>query len=225
MPVNKQKIKKNVFKGAIFDVDGVIVDTAGIHHKSWEIVFKKHGLTFTFKDFKTKIDGKPRAQGARTILPDISEDEIEKICAEKQLHFEKILNSGRIKVFKTTLSFIKLLKSRGIRLAMASSSRNAGAILKKVKIYPLFDAEVKGSELKRGKPYPEIFLSAALKLGLKPSECVVFEDTQIGIDAAVNGGIRCVAINRAGTHRIKGADLRVKDFRELSFKKISGLFI
>jgi beta-phosphoglucomutase len=224
MAEKKQKKDKGVFKGAIFDVDGVIVDTASIHHKSWEIVFKKYGLCFTFKDFKTKIDGKPRAQGARTILPDLSEAEIESICEEKQRHFERILKTGSIKVFRTTVAFIKMLKKKGIKVAMASSSRNARPILKKVGLYPLFDAEVEGAALTRGKPFPEIFLTAAEKLGLKPSECVVFEDAQIGIDAAVNGGIRCVAINRDSTHRIKGADLRVKDFRELSFKKIAGLF-
>ena len=214
----------NVFKGAIFDVDGVIVDTAHIHHKSWEIVFKKYGLKFTFKDFKSKIDGKPRAFGAKTILPEATDEEIKKICAEKQENFERILKTGKIKVFKTTVDFIKMLKKKGIRLAMASSSRNAGPILKKVKIYPHFDAEVEGGLLEKGKPHPDIFLIAAKKLRLKPSQCVVFEDAQIGIDAAVNGRIRCVAINRDKSHLIKGANLRVSDFRHLSYKKIQDLF-
>jgi beta-phosphoglucomutase len=213
------------FKGAIFDVDGVIVDTAHIHHKSWEIVFKKYGINFTFKDFKSKIDGKPRAKGARTILPDITDAEIEKICCEKQEHFERILKSGKIKVFKSTVDFIKMLKKRGIRLAMASSSRNAKPILKKTNIFPLFDAEVEGASLKRGKPYPDIFLTAAKRLGLKREECVVFEDAQIGIDAAVNAKIRCVAINRDRSHSITGADFKVNDFRKLSYKKIEDLFI
>ena len=128
---------KHEFKGAIFDVDGVIVDTAHIHHKSWEIVFKKYGKTFTFKDFKSKIDGKPRAFGAKTILPEATEKQIKEVCEEKQKHFERILNTGNIKIFKTTVAFIKLLKKKGIKLAMASSSKNAGPILKKVKIYLL----------------------------------------------------------------------------------------
>ena len=174
---------KHEFKGAIFDVDGVIVDTAHIHHKSWEIVFKKYGKTFTFKDFKSKIDGKPRAFGAKTILPEATEKQIKEVCEEKQKHFERILNTGNIKIFKTTVAFIKLLKKKGIKLAMASSSKNAGPILKKVKIYPHFDAEVEGGLLKKGKPHPDIFLIAAKKLKLKPSECIVFEDAQIGIDA------------------------------------------
>jgi beta-phosphoglucomutase len=220
----EKKKAADIFKGAIFDVDGVIVDTAHAHHRSWEIVFKKYSIDFTFRDFKTKIDGKPRAQGARTILPEAAEEEIERICAEKQLHFEKIIDEGSVKVFKTTVDFIKILKKNGIRLAMASSSKNAGPILKKLKLYELFDAEVEGASLKRGKPFPEIFLTAAKKLGLKPSECIVFEDAQIGIDAAIAGKIRCVAINRDTTHKIKGADLRVKDFRELSLKKIERLF-
>ncbi len=203
------------FKGVIFDVDGVIVDTAHIHHKSWEIVLKNYGVNFTFKDFKSKVDGKPRAKGAKTIMPDLPNSEIEKICAAKQVQFEKILKTGKIKVFKSTLNFIKLLKKKGFKLAMASSSKNARPILQKVNIYPYFDAEVEGASLKYGKPHPSIFLTAAKRLGLKPENCVVFEDAQIGIDAAVNAKIRCVAINRDTSHDIKGADMKVRDFKEL----------
>ena len=216
--------KKSGFKGAIFDVDGVIVDTAHIHHKSWEIVLKKYGINFTFKDFKSKVDGKPRAFGARTILPEATPAQIDDICAKKQEQFERILRTGRVKVFKTTVAFIKMLKSKGIKLAMASSSKNAGPILKKVKVYPYFDAEVEGALLEKGKPHPDIFLIASGKLGLKPSECIVFEDAQIGIDAAVNAKIKCVAINRDKSHLITGANLRVGDFRQLSLKKIQDLF-
>ena len=216
--------KKDVFKGAIFDVDGVIVDTAHIHHKSWEIVFKKYGINFTFKDFKSKVDGKPRAFGAKTILPEATDEEIRKICEEKQVYFERILKTGKIKVFKTTVDFIKMLKKKGIKLAMASSSKNAAPILKKVKIYPYFDAEVEGALLTKGKPHPDIFQIAAKKLKLKSSECIVFEDAQIGIDAAVNAKIKCAAINRDKSHLITGADIRVSDFKQLSFKKIQDLF-
>jgi beta-phosphoglucomutase len=224
--ITNKTLKKEYpkFKGAIFDVDGVIVDTAHIHHKSWEIVFRKYGIDFTFADFKKNVDGKPRAKGARTVMPQAADKLIEDICADKQKNFENIMKTGKIKVFKSTVDFIKMLKKRSIKLAMASSSRNASPILKKVKVYPYFDAEVEGASLKRGKPFPDIFLTAAKKLGLKPDECIVFEDAQIGIDAAVNAGIKCVAINRDKSHSIKGANLKVNDFRELSYKKITGLF-
>ena len=224
MTKNIAKKDRAAFRGAIFDVDGVIVDTAHIHHKSWEKVFDKYGIKFTFADFKSKVDGKPRAKGAKTVLKDASDDEIMEVCDEKQRHFERILNTGKIKVFKTTVDFIKLLKKKGIRLAMASSSRNARPILKKVGVYPLFDAEVEGASLKKGKPFPDIFRLAAKRLKLKPDECIVFEDAQLGIDAAVNAKIRCVAINRDKSHSIKGADLKVADFRHLSYKKIESLF-
>jgi beta-phosphoglucomutase len=218
------KEKKCTFKGAIFDVDGVIVDTAHIHHKSWEIVFKKYGINFSFRDFKSKVDGKPRAFGAKTVMPKASDGEILKICAAKQIEFEKILKTGKIKVFKTTVDFIKMLKKKGYKLAMASSSKNAAPILKKVKVYGYFDAEVEGASLKRGKPHPDIFLLAAKRLELKPCECIVFEDAQIGIDAAVNAKIKCAAINRDKSHIITGANIRVNDFRQLSLKKIQDIF-
>ncbi|MCE5301335.1 MAG: beta-phosphoglucomutase family hydrolase [Spirochaetia bacterium] len=212
------------FKGAIFDVDGVIVDTAHIHHKSWEAALEKYGIKLTFEDFKSRVDGKPRAKGAKTIMPGLNDAGIEELCAEKQRNFERILKTGNIKVFGSTLKLIKELKKRGIKIAMASSSRNAGTILKKVGVYTLFDAEIEGGLLPRGKPYPDIFLLAAAGLKLKPSECVVFEDAQIGINAAINGNIRCVAVNRDTTHMIKGANLRVRDLREVSYKKLENLF-
>lgn len=220
----KAKVKKAVFKGAIFDVDGVIIDTAHIHHKSWEKVLNKYGLKFTFRDFKNKIDGKPRAKGAKTLLPYLGDAEINRICDEKQINFSKFLENSKVKVFKSTVNFIKKLKKAGIKLAMASSSKNAKPILEKVKLYSLFDAEVKGANLKHGKPHPEIFLQAAKKLGLEPEECLVFEDAQIGIDAALRAKMKCVAINRDDSYIIKGANILVKDLKYLYMREIKNLF-
>ncbi len=220
----KIKVKKIDFKGAIFDVDGVIIDTAHIHHKSWEKVLKKHNIDFSFQEFKNKIDGKPRSKGAKTILPNLSDSKIEKICSEKQMHFIKFLENSKIIVFKSTVNFIKKLKRAGIKIAMASSSKNAKPILKKIKLYSLFDAEVEGANLKHGKPHPEIFLKASKKLKLKPEECLVFEDAQIGIDAAIRAKMKCVAINRDDSYVIKGADILIKDLKDLTLKKINNLF-
>lgn len=212
------------FRGAIFDVDGVIIDTAHIHHKSWEIVLKKYGMKFTYRDFKSKIDGLPRAIGAAKILPHFTKAQINHVFEEKQKYFIKFLGKEKIKVFHSTVALIKKLKKYGIKLAMASSSRNAAGNLKKVKLFKHFHVDAEGAYVKRGKPFPDLFLKAAKKLKLKPEDCVVFEDAQIGLIAAVRAGMKCVGVKRDKNNRLKGADLIVKDLRFVSIKKLEALF-
>ncbi|HRU38934.1 MAG TPA: beta-phosphoglucomutase family hydrolase [Candidatus Goldiibacteriota bacterium] len=212
------------FKGAVFDVDGVVIDTARIHHRSWQSALRKYGIKFTYRDFKSKVDGLPRAKGAKRILPGFSRKQIDKVFAEKQEYFLKYLSAGKIKVFSSTVRLIKQLKKRNIRIAMASSSRNAANSLKKAGLYSLFDVDAEGAYVKRGKPYPDIFIKAARKLGLKPSECVVFEDAQTGIQAAIAAGMKCVGIRREKINPINGADLIVSDLKETNFNIIESLF-
>jgi len=211
-------------KGAIFDVDGVIIDTAHIHHRSWETVLKKYGMKFTYADFKSKVDGLPRAKGAARILPRFTKEQIDHVFREKQKYFLIYLKKGRIKVFGSTVALIKKMKKRGIKLAMASSSRNAANILKKARLFKLFDIDAEGAFVKRGKPFPDLFLKAARRLKLKPESCVVFEDAQIGIEAALKAGMKCVGVKRDAKNKLKGADLIVGDLRELSIRKLESLF-
>lgn len=211
------------FKGAIFDVDGVLIDTAYIHFLSWRNVFKKYNINFTFNDFKTKIDGLPREKGIIKILPDITSREVKKIAKEKQKYFIYFLNKSKVKKIKGAKKILFLLKKRKIKLAVASSSKNAKVNLIKSGFYSLFDIDAKGSEIKRGKPYPDIFLKASKMLKLKPEECVVFEDSQAGVDAAKNAGMRCIGIVK-GKNKLKNADLLIKDFSEINIKKINDLF-
>ncbi len=211
------------FRGAIFDVDGVLIDTAYIHFLSWREVFKNYGIDFTFKDFKEKIDGLPREKGILKILPDISKKELKKIALHKQKFFVKFLNKNKIKKIKGAKKFLISLKRKNIKIAIASSSKNAKRNLIKVGFYSLFDIDAKGSEIKRGKPFPDIFLKAAKMLKLQPGNCVVFEDAQAGIDAAKKAGMRCVGIIR-NKNKLKNADILIKDFSEINYKKIKYLF-
>jgi len=211
-------------KAVIFDVDGVIIDTAPVHHKSWREAFRPYGINkFSFRDFKTKIDGMPRAKGVLKILPGLDDKTVKKICDEKQAHFSRILKKEGVKKFLSTVKLMKELKKNGIMLCMASSSKNARPILEAEGIYVLFDADAEGSEVKKGKPHPDIFLKAARKLKVKASECIVIEDAQAGIDAARGAKMKCVGVSRE--HALTGADLTVKDLKEVSvkrLKKISG---
>ncbi len=226
--VSKQSQKgvdnKMEFKGAIFDVDGVIIDTAHIHHKSWKEVFKTYGINFTYNDFKNKIDGMPRGKGIKKILPGLAKSRVDRESANKQKYFESFLKKEKVKVFKSTINFIKKIKAQGYKAAMASSSRNAAPILKKLGYYSLFDADAEGAFIKKGKPYPDIFIKAAKELKCSPKECVVFEDAESGVEAAKKAGMKCVGINRTGPHSLRKADITVRDIREINTDIIKGLF-
>lgn len=210
-------------KCAIFDIDGVVIHTARMHYKAWKKVFFKYGKSFTFDEFKKTIDGMPRDKGARFIFPKFSKEKINKICKEKQKYFNEILKKEKAKVFYDAVELIKQLRKEKIKIVIASSSKNAVPILKKLNLYKLFDIDAKGAYVKKGKPHPDIFLKAAKKLKIPPDNCVVFEDSLNGVIAAKKAGMKCILINRDNKN-IKEADLIVKNFNNLTVSNIKKLF-
>ncbi len=211
-------------KGAIFDMDGVIVDTVPIHFRAWKKMFAEYGRNFTFRDYEKKVDGIPRTDGARAILTDLSPEELNKATDKKQKYFLEYLKKEKIPIFQTTIKLIKELKSKDIKVGVISSSKNAPYILKKTGILKLIDVEVNGNEITKGKPHPQIFLMAAKKMGLKPKNCIVFEDAILGVRAAKRAKMLCVGIDRRNDpDRLKEADLVVSDLKEISYNKIVSL--
>lgn len=210
-----------MLKGAIFDLDGVIVNTVPLHFKAWQKMFEEYGHPFTFADYLAKVDGIPRVAGAKAILTELNDREIEEAAGKKQDYFRELLNSEPILIFESSVALIKEMRQRAIKLAVASSSKNAAFILEKINLLHYFDANVSGGDLKKGKPDPEIFLTAARKIGLSPSECIVFEDAKLGIEAAVRGEFACIGINRHNNEEaLCGADKIVKDLSEISLDDI-----
>ena len=114
------------FKGAIFDLDGVVVDTVALHFKAWKKMFGEYGKEFTFDDYKKKVDGIPRVDGAKAVLTDLPQDELQKAAARKQDYFLEFLKVDGIKVYTTTVDLIKELKTKGNRwfICCPSFSRN-----------------------------------------------------------------------------------------------------
>ncbi len=212
------------FKGAIFDIDGVVIATEKLHYTAWKKVFLNYGKKFSFNEFKKTIDGMPRDKGARFIFPDLNEKEINKICEKKQFYFNKISKKEKAKIYKDAVKFLKLLKKKKIKTAIATSSKNAVPILKKTGLFRYFDIDAEGAFLKKGKPAPDIFLIAAKKIKLKPFECVVFEDSLNGIIAAKRAKMKCVAVIRDGK-KIKKADIVIRKFSQKTFDKINRLFL
>jgi beta-phosphoglucomutase len=214
------------FKGAIFDLDGVIVDTVPLHFKAWRKMFNEYGKDFTFEDYKEKVDGIPRTAGARAILTDVSDSELEEAAAKKQGYFLELLKTEGINTYDTTRELIKELRSKDIKIAVISSSKNCPHILEKTRYNQLLDAVISGRDILegKGKPDPWIFLEAMGKLGLKPEECVVFEDAVLGVEAGKRAGMKTVGIDRHGDpKRLAKADLVVNDLGELDHKKLKDL--
>lgn len=210
------------FKGAIFDLDGVIVNTVPLHFKAWKRMFGEYGKEFNMKDYEAKVDGIPRMDGARAILTELSQDELNEAAAKKQGYFLSFLKVEGVNVYDTTVKLIKELRKNGIKIAVISSSKNCPYILEKAGLYPLIDVEINGRMIVRGKPDPWIFLEAAKRLNLKPEECIMFEDAVLGVEAGKRANMFTVGVDRRNApERLKKADIVIKDLSELDYKKLS----
>ncbi|MEE9614330.1 MAG: beta-phosphoglucomutase family hydrolase [Thermodesulfobacteriota bacterium] len=213
------------FKAAIFDLDGVVVDTVPLHFKAWKRMFGEYGKDFTLQDYKEKVDGIPRSDGARAVLTDLSTEELLDAMDKKQNYFLEYLDAGEVPVFETTVELMKGLISKGIKIAVISSSKNSPYILEKTGVIKLLDTQLSGHDTTKGKPHPQVFLMAAERLGMKPEECVVFEDAVLGVEAAKRAKMLCVGVDRHSDPRgLKAADTVVSDLGEVNYDRLLSLF-
>jgi len=220
--MNTEKDKK--LKAAVFDLDGVIVNTVPFHFKAWKRMFGEYGKEFTFEDYKKKVDGIPRLDGAKAILDTLSSSELQIAAQKKQGFYREYLNKEKIPVYKSSVKLIEDLRKYKIKIAVVSSSKNCSYILEKSKLYPLIDVEVNGNEITKGKPNPQMFLMAAERLKVMPAQCVGFEDAVLGVEAVKRAGMKCVGVDRyQEPHRLKKADIVVNDLREINISKLKEL--
>lgn len=215
------------FKGAIFDLDGVIVDTVPLHFESWKYLFETiNGIPFSKTDYDEKVDGKPRIDGVRSIIPSLSIEEAITAGEIKQKYYLKLIDEGRLVQFPSSIKLIKKLIAHKILLAAASSSKNASFILNKIGLLSDFNAVISGDDFTYGKPHPEIFLNAAKALKLAVKDCIVFEDSIAGVQSAKAGGFVCVGIDRHNNPaNYRDADLVVKDLDEVNFAVLDRLMV
>jgi len=214
-----------MLKGVIFDLDGVIVNTVHLHFDSWKYLFATvHGLPFTMKDYDEKVDGRPRLDSIRLLLPHLSEKEVIAAGEVKQKRYIELLNEKEIEQFPASIKLVKELHNKGILLAAASSSKNAKYIIEKINLTSYFTAIISGYDFTNGKPHPEIFLNAANALKLDVKECIVFEDAMLGVQAAKAGNFYCIGIDRNNhpSHYTQ-ANLVVKDLAEVDYDRLSQL--
>ncbi len=204
-------------KAALFDMDGVLTDTVPLHYKAWHRMFTGQGYEFDFDIYKAKVDGKPRMTGIRSVAVDVSDEQLDRMADEKQQYFLDFVENEPPEKFSDAVQLIQEMKQRGLKIAVASSSKNTVQILNKLGIYDMFDAVVTGNDIKKGKPDPEIFLTAAERMGIEPIHCVVFEDAIEGVKAGVAAGMLTIGVCRHGNRdELSHADIRVEKLDELT---------
>ena len=192
-----------MIKGFLFDLDGVIVDTAVFHFQAWRRLAQKLGGDFT-EEQNEQLKGVSRVDSLKKIIEwtgaTVSDEEFQTLMVEKnEWYLELVQGLGPNDALPGALNFLQTAYDQGIKIALGSASKNAPMILEKLGITPLFTAIIDGNNVVNGKPHPEVFLKGAEALGLEPSECVVFEDSIAGVQAAKTGGMSSVGIGDAGT--------------------------
>ncbi|MDO8567473.1 MAG: HAD family phosphatase [Dehalococcoidales bacterium] len=216
---------ENKLKAAIWDMDGVIADTAPYHYQAWRETFRKRGFNFSEEAFKRHF-GQRNDTIIKTVIGDISSKEFEAAAAEKEADYRRRVN-GNIKALPGAIELMKALRERGVKMAVASSApmENIKLILDALGISGYFQAIVWGREVTEGKPSPQAFLLAAKKLGIKPENCVVFEDAIAGVAGAKTAGMKCVAITN--THprgKLEQADLVIESLVKIGLDDLEKLF-
>jgi beta-phosphoglucomutase len=205
------------FKGALFDLDGVIVDTAKFHFLAWNRLASELGFTFT-EYHNERLKGVSRVHSLEILLEigriSLSEEKKQLLAELKnKWYVEYISNMNQSEILPGAKEYLIQLRNSGIKTALGSASKNAPMILGNLKITDLFDAIVDGNNTSKAKPDPEVFLLGAEKLGLAPDDCIVFEDAAAGVEAGKHAGMRVVGIGSADV--LFRADFVVKGLYEL----------
>lgn len=187
--------------GVIFDLDGVIVSTDNCHYLAWKRMADEEGIVFD-RTINERLRGVSRMESLAIILEkasrQYSEEEKRAMAARKNGYYVELIASLTPNdILPGAMDTLKLLKQRGIKVAVGSSSRNTPVILKQIGLSEFFDAVADGNAIQNSKPDPEVFLLAAKLLNLNPSNCLVVEDADAGVQAALAGKMRVLGVGSA----------------------------
>jgi beta-phosphoglucomutase len=214
-----------LISACIFDLDGVIVDTAHYHFLAWKRLAHELGYELTPTD-NERLKGVSRMKSLEIVLElggvTATAHEKELMANRKNTWFNDYIERMMPEeIFPGVKQLIRELKQNGIKVALASSSKNAESVIKTLRIRQEFDAIVDGTMITHSKPDPEIFLLAAQRLNVKPAECLVFEDAEAGVEAALAAGMKCVGVGDAqrldAAHEVveKTADFKITGLAKL----------
>jgi beta-phosphoglucomutase len=192
-----------IYKACLFDLDGVLVDTAIYHFQAWKNLGKQFGYELT-EEQNEELKGVSRVESLNKILAwaDYSASQEEKaawLIEKNEDYLRLISNMNPGEILPGVLEFLEQIKALGYKIALGSASKNAEIILEKTKLISWFDLIIDGNKVSKSKPDPEVFLKGAEGLGLAPESCIVFEDAQAGVEAAKVGQMKAIGIGEAST--------------------------
>lgn len=210
-------------KAILFDLDGVIVDTAKHHFQAWKQLANELGFSFTEED-NERLKGVSRMDSLNILLEigqvEKTESEKEELATRKnERYVESISKMNETEILPGVQTFLNELKENNIPYALGSASKNAPRILKKIGLYDQFDAIVDGNSISNAKPDPEVFLLGARKLSVDAKSCVVFEDAQSGIEAGKKAGMYVVGVGDANV--LKGADDYIESMEQMTIERLN----
>ncbi|WP_246249171.1 beta-phosphoglucomutase [Tenuifilum thalassicum] len=216
----------NSIKACIFDLDGVVVDTAKYHYLAWKRLANELGFEFT-EQHNERLKGVSRMRSLEILLEvggiSLPDNEMEKLASKKNAWYvEYIQKMTPSEILPGAKELLEELRSNGIKLSLGSASKNSPLILERIGLKNHFDAIVDGNSVTIAKPAPDIFLTAANKLGVEPEECVVFEDAEAGIEAAINAKMRTVGIGNPQI--LNRADVVVPNLKDFTYSKLVEIF-
>ncbi len=209
-------------KACIFDLDGVIVDTAVYHFKAWKRLANHLGFDFTEAE-NEKLKGVSRVRSLQLILEwggveKTPEQQSKLADLKNSWYVEMIQGMQPDEILPGAKEFLLMVRNAGLKTALGSASKNSRTILEKVGLIDLFDSIIDGNTVTASKPDPEVFLKGAQSLGFNPADCVVFEDAIAGVEAALAGGMKVVGIGDSAN--LKGANLVVAGLHEMNLDKL-----
>jgi beta-phosphoglucomutase len=216
-----------MIKACLFDLDGVVVDTARYHYIAWKEIAEGLGFHFSEND-NERLKGVSRMESL-DILLEVGKLQLNQVqkgdLAERKnnLYVSYIREMTPDEILPGVIQFLDELRDNNILIALGSASKNALAILGKINLTHKFNAVIDGNKVSKAKPDPEVFLKGAAELGVRPEDCLVFEDAQAGIDAARNAGMYAIGIGRP--ENLKNADFVIPGFEAFNYNLLKSWYL
>jgi len=215
-----------MIQGVIFDLDGVIVSTDELHYQGWKHMADTEGIYFD-REINERLRGVSRMESLEIIMEkatkEYTEEQKEALATLKNDFYKELLATqlSSKDILPGVINVLNGLKAAGVKIAIGSSSKNTPTILKQIGLDKTFDAVSDGNNIKNSKPDPEVFLIAAEWLGLEPEVCLVVEDAEAGVTAALAGNMKVLAVGSAATD--ERADLAAADMSMITVDQMINL--
>lgn len=210
------------YKGLLFDLDGVLADTAKYHFLAWREIAGELGIEFTIKD-NERLKGVSRERSFEIVLEvgnkTMAKEEQKKYCERKnERYLSYIQKMEADEILPGVREFLEDARKKGYLISLGSASKNSALILDRLNITHYFDAVIDGTKVTKAKPDPEVFVKGAEALGLSCDSCIVFEDAEAGIEAAHRGGMKAIGVGTK--ENLPEADIVIPGFLGLTVDDI-----